>query len=334
MPNQLELLCMLASTGTVPDVAMGASGGNMALCICMLCDWQEDRVRAMVRTMSYASLVRRWGGSGLSSLLPPTLLGLLHGSMYDRADSDSFFTTDRDLSSACELWSLTHNKTQNSMQLFTNRACGQTRLNYTSMHVRALPLRYVAGDFTQLREIAMASAAVPGVQKVVVIENQEHVDGGMSMASPFSAFSDNIRHIGLTEAVHIVYVVGSNSNSRSHEPAHRSGFIETGMWTLHQLTEAAVCTDKAHVVDFLYSLPNFKHGRDRMRSQTYEGSVGTLRRVSQELRKMPASVLELSPRFNQCIDYTTFNSDDFASVMDLARDYFEIVAYWVEPGKS
>lgn len=329
MPNQIGIISLLSQVGYRPDVGLGASGGNMALGISLMCDWNPAAIRAAVSRMSDELVVKPWSPPQLR-FLPNAIWGLIRGSLYDRSTQDPFMVKSQniDLSTACEIWSLTFSKTHNSAKLFTNRSCGTTKLTYTTSHINTQPLQYISGDYALFRDIAMASAAVPGVQREVIINDEEHADGGLLFASPFPVFSNNIRDLCKQNDVHLVYVAAFNESRPSHESL-TTGVIADGIWAMRVLTEAACRADLAGVISFLYSVPSFNHDTDTVHHKFLTGTLDNLRYAKTELDKTKASVLEIRPKYNRSVDYTSFSPEDFISVVDLAQEHFEIRMYWI-----
>jgi hypothetical protein len=330
MANQIELIAQLCDIGVVPDICMSTSGGNMAVYIAFLCNWKREKIMKHVGIMDDTMVVKQWV-QGPLRFLPAPIWGFLKGSLYDRGTGDPFGGADNettDLSSGTEVWSGAYNKVQHRSAYFTNKRCGETKMTKTSAHTHCMPLRFVNGDYEKLRDICYASAAVPGVQREVVIDAESHIDGGTSFASPFIAFQDNLREIANVEPVHIVYLHSSNFEKPSMQQK-RDGMMSDTLYAVSLLTDGHVMSDISAVLTFLRTVDSFQGGKS-LKYREFTGSAQALKDALRFLSAFPVTVLELLPLVNRSIDYCNFSSDEMLSVMFCCGENFKVRMHWFE----
>lgn len=325
-PNQLELIAQLCDIGVQPDLAMGTSGGNMAIYIALLCNWDRRQIADLVNSMNDSFVVTPWARGALS-LLPTAVWGVLKGSLYNHGTADPFGGRPVvDLANAVEVWTSVFSKTQCRTSVWCNRSPGQTQLTYTSRDLLCLPPKYCAGDYERLRQVVQASGSVPGVQREVTIDSESYIDGGVTYASPFVLFTDNLRQLAKEKSLHIVYLNCSNPAKPATEQ-RREGIISDAMQAVSLLTSGHILSDMAAVLSFLRTCPQFDQSKELMRREL-RGGPANLRGAVEFLAQFPVTVLELAPVFNRSIDYTNFSPDEFKSVMFLCGENYTLRMHW------
>lgn len=323
--NQVELMCQfLETTGEKPDIGMSTSGGNFAMYLALLSEWDHRNIREKIMKLDDSFIVREWSKN---PLIPREVWGFIYGSMYDRGKGDPFtYDPAYDLAAATEVWTTAFNRTQNLTAYFTNKAIGKTHLTFTTPYVPSLPLRFVNGNYTQLKDIALASAAVPGVQREMIIDGESYYDGGMQYASPFMAFQDNLRDLSQTQPMHIVYFHCVNL-ARPTAKSTKEGILADAHWAVSQLTSGHIAGDIAAVITFLRSVPGFTALQTREWTTGSRDAILATRSIRATSR---ATVTELYPLHNRSIDYTSFTALDVESVMNICRQDFCIRMHWTQ----
>jgi hypothetical protein len=327
---QLALLVQLCRAKIVPDIALGVSGGSAALNIAMLCDFDADRILQHVSNLNHRHIVKTQAQG--RSLLPSWVNGMLRGSMYEQSDQDPFedlVNAETDLSAGCELWIAAFNRIQNHSVLFTNKHEGKSILKRATPYMNSR-IRYLGGDYQQLRLATKASSAVPGVMAEVIIDREPYADGGVVLTSCFPVFADNLRELATNDPLHITYIVPTNMAYPSLE-SDSAGVLETAKWAVNLLTSGAA--DRAFIIGFLYGVPGFQHGKHSMKYQELESSwygLGAITRATEFLSRFPATVMEICPVFNRSVNYTDFSSGDLDSVMALTQETFIVKMHWFE----
>lgn len=322
--NQVELISLFLESGDKPDICMSTSGGNMATYMGLLSKWDPAVLRKNALRMNDTFIVRHWG-SQKWNIIPKEVWGVLYGSLYDHGEGDPFPPLDpgRNLANETEIWTTAFNRTQNRTAYFTNRAVGTTKMTYTTSYIRCLSLQFVNGDYPKLRNITMASAAVPGVIREVIIDGEYYVDGGMHLASPFLAFQENLRDYARTQQMHIVYVNCMNLDNAATAPRSNS-ILSDAQWAVGQLTYGHLCSDLSAVISFICSAPGFDSTQHRIVTEHFTGTRENLLHVAERRKNYHCTVTEMYPTHNRSIDYTSFTPSDTESIMSLCRQYFGI----------
>ena len=325
---QMAFTLLLCKAGIVPDIAMGVSGGAVALNMSMLCDFDPDKLLNYLKTLCDKHVVKEWV-QGNAWFLPKSIIGLIRGSMFDHSEVDLFGTlgVDCDLSGGCEIWTAAFNRTQSKPVLFTNRKEGESLLTYTPSYTTAT-MRFLEGKYEDLRLATQASGAVPGVISEVVIDSEPYVDGGVVLTSCFPIFQGNLRELARTKDIHIVYISATNPDYPS-VTSDNNRMLQTAKWAVHLLTSGF--TDRVTVIDFIATVDTFDHKTSKiMYKEIVEADLEKIKECTVFLDQFTATVMEICPIFNRSIDYTHFTNEELMSVIDMSQDQFIIKMHWFE----
>jgi len=185
----------------IPDLCMGASGGNMALYLGLSGNWSTGGITRVIQMLDPRMISRSWFPRGLD-FLPSFILGIVEGSLFkDGYGSEALlkaFNSDENIQNV-EIWSLTMNKTQQRASLFGNKKLTDSYISsttYSPFIFKTTPLIYMDGDLDQISKVIAASASIPLLfEPKKIIGEDEYIDGGVAAASPFEFLSPEIYKI-------------------------------------------------------------------------------------------------------------------------------------------
>ena len=212
-----------------PDMAMGSSGGNMAIYLAMAADWSSEGIERLTANLNTDIFIRSWLPKSLS-FLPSWLLGFHRGTMYRHGEGNPelfsrFFTTES--IQRVEVWTGTYNKKCHKAQFSCNLCSGSSLINpiffdHEKSLLNCLPHKYLCGNIYWIAITTIASASIPMVVDGQIIDDESHSDGGNMYASPLSVLSQDICRIVLNE--HRILnsnklIVSSNGSINHIEPS-------------------------------------------------------------------------------------------------------------------
>lgn len=242
--SQIATMTAILETGVTVDAYFGNSGGAIANLIALKFNKTNHR-RSMLRTllrinktMFTKPLVST--NNPLSSVLSAAL-SLLSSHLNKNGDGaitliDDLFT-ESELRST-EFWIGRYNIKGNYNEL----VCSKSRsvlFELDTTYLRNINgtynISYTDGNKDQIANAISASASIPGVKPWVIddINNNLYWDGGIAMASPFTAFITSWykRIVAKGEIAQIWYNMGSN-----YIDADIEYFNESAHWSSHLLT--------------------------------------------------------------------------------------------------
>jgi hypothetical protein len=189
-----------------PDIAMGSSGGNMALYLSMAADWSSDGIKDLTRLIKTEIFIRSWLPKNLS-FIPSWSFGFYRGTMHRQGvGHDELFaeTFTTESIQRTEIWTGTYNKTHRKAQFFCNKNVQDSLINPIFFDrektlLNCLPLKYLSGNIHAISIVTLASASIPMLVDGQTIDGENHCDGGNMYASPLSVLSQEICRIVLND---------------------------------------------------------------------------------------------------------------------------------------
>jgi predicted acylesterase/phospholipase RssA len=188
----------------IPDICLGASGGNVSAYIGLSGNWSEGGIKRVVQTLNSKMFSQTWW-PGPMAFLPTWILGIFEGALFKPGYGPSkLFKAFSDSSSIqdVELWTGTFNKTQKRSQFFCNKKKDDCYITetYNTFTFKTMPLTYMNGDIDYISKVSVASASVPVLFKPVALQNaegveEEFIDGGITYPSPLTPLQEKIYKI-------------------------------------------------------------------------------------------------------------------------------------------
>jgi predicted acylesterase/phospholipase RssA len=208
--NQLALLSELYEALAIskahkiqPDIALGSSGGNIAIYTAMAGDWTSSGINRVVRLIERELFIRSWFSL---KFIPTILAGLFTGSVYRDGYGGNYmfkkFFTEESIQRT-EVWTGTYNITTSRAEFFCNKT-KNTALIQDNLFVDdrdlfgAMHLHYMGSQenlIKKLSTISVASASIPYLVKCQTINGHEYQDGGVVYASPTLALKNEIHNL-------------------------------------------------------------------------------------------------------------------------------------------
>jgi len=188
------------------DLYLGASGGSLANTISTFFENTKESVERILYTLNSKMFVKNWL-QGKFSAIDSKLFSLFKNSIYQSGSGaiETFSSlTGKDhffVDKSPENWFLTFNNDKNIPVIHTTSSKEVTIFN----ELEDSEIKYLNFKVDKILETVMASASIPGLKNTVVLENENHVDGGVANPSPYPYFSESLYQKHLSGEIKFPY---------------------------------------------------------------------------------------------------------------------------------
>lgn len=205
-PSQLAMLSemydatILANDGfpgesqIQPDLVLGASGGNISAYVGLGADWSSSGIIRICRMVEQDMFIKSWWPDALN-FLPTWILGLFTQSLYRAGYGiqplfETIFTPET--VTRTSVMTLTFNETKGNPQIFCNQSEEQSPIKNSMFREEdeisydVSSITFNDGNIEKISDATTASYSIPLVTQLQSIDGEQHADGGINYASPFT----------------------------------------------------------------------------------------------------------------------------------------------------
>lgn len=205
--NQLAALDLLSKYNYKPNISMGASGGMVAILSFIGGNFTSIGLERVIRDISSKDFVENW-----VPLIPSAVIGFFQGSIFKHPNDMKYILNNISpgILMDNEIWIQTYDIENDKTNLYCSLREGESKLYVDASRYNEMGLnkpRYMSGNIELYSKAAKATAAIPAVLPPIVINGENHVDGGIAYSSPIIPLSKSIKEL---KGVHIIYMIGSN----------------------------------------------------------------------------------------------------------------------------
>lgn len=241
--NQLAAIDLLSQYNYKPKISMGASGGIVAILAYLSGNFTTVGLERVVRDLSSKNFVENW-----VTAIPSWIIGFFQGSLF-RHPSDNMEYIRNNLSPGIlmdnEIWIQTYDIESEKTNLYCSLREGESKLYVDPTRFVEMGLnkpRFISGCVNTCCKAAKATSAIPTVLPPVVIDGENHVDGGIAYSSPIIPLSKSIKELG---EVHIIYIIGSNIYAEDESVSRQNpSIIDTGSVIVKYLLKSHITQDR------------------------------------------------------------------------------------------
>jgi predicted acylesterase/phospholipase RssA len=286
-PNQLGLYSELyrarlinakgkfeSSKEYIPDIVIGASGGNISTYIALGGDWTDAGIERVSNEVNSTLFARSWFPTCMY-IIPTWVIGIFKGALYRPSNGiEALMETMlcKNKLDNVEIWSGTYNCNTAMPEMFCNLEAGKTRIwpsTYNPLNYHTMPLHFLSGNICTISKAIAASASIPYVFEKTIIGSSEYCDGGVGFQSPIIPFQDEIYKIctgdtrpdssvpnppsiqGLSrkeEPMHLIYL---SSNNMEDHTATKASFVPSPLVPISNLIASNFISDRAAAINIL-----------------------------------------------------------------------------------
>lgn len=197
------------------DLYLGASGGSLANIITTFFEGSKESIERIVYILNSKMFVQNWW-KGKFSFIDSKLVSMFQDSMYQSGkgavETFKSLTVDDHFSKEdiSENWFLTFNNDKNIPVIHSTTSSENSLFNKKE-DFDFCEVKYLDYKLEKIIETVMASASIPGLKESVIIDNENHVDGGVANPSPYYYFSEllYLKHLNksIEHPYHFYYIL-------------------------------------------------------------------------------------------------------------------------------
>ena len=204
----------------IPDLILGASGGNLASYLSLMSDWNITNILRICKHVSSKMFVRSWWPK-MFSFMPSILLSLFTGSVYRAGEGArklfNHFMTREQLEQT-EIWSGTYSVEDQKAEFYCNKPESEAMIKNSTFRTEqdiydSVKLHYMNYNINQIADVALASASIPLLVEHKSVKGKLQADGGTMYSSPTQPLASEIMRI----------IRGISTNPSTGEYALNSG---------------------------------------------------------------------------------------------------------------
>jgi hypothetical protein len=308
------------------DLALAASGGNVAIYMAMAGHYQLDEIRKIVCKLSPEQFLCSWWPQPFTHVLPSWVIGCYTGTLYNRGTGiekvfQECFTSSCPVNQL-EVWTGTLNRSTGKAELFCNLHSHQSKLPtgyFCPEKFNAMPLNFAQGDVCKISKVCYASASIPVLVPAVVIDGQRYVDGGTAYSSPLTPLQDCIKEVARHEPLHIDYLSSYDLES-GNKPATYRNLLQNGTVTLAEIIKSLGIQDRLTGMELLSQPCKFRSG---------DCNEEVLQELCKLRRGYQQSMLEIYPGKEIEISLEAFSPEDIIKAISQARCCLKYRLWWV-----
>lgn len=327
--NQITAVLHLTEIKFVPDITLCSSGGNISSYLLSCANWDRNKLIKMCHTINSHLFIKKWCYSDTISLL----IGFFRGTMYNRGIGchEWFldFFTDETIQKD-EIWTGTYNKKLQKACLFTNKAESKfidKNKFYMGLN-QCMPLQFAAGDMCLISKAIIGSMSIPGYIPEQIINDDPHIDGGVSCSSPLIFLSDTImdyfhQHEKDGEKLNIVYITPFNCYNSDDE--NYINFLDNIKQTTNNFMRSHSILDKIIAYNMI------KINKREIREHSFKCTLGNLERIKKIWTIVSKSMLEIYPIDDFTMDITNFSGEELVETVEKSYGHLFCKFWYVEP---
>ena len=315
-PIQISYLNKLSYHNQEGDIYLTSSGGSVATYLALAGNFRNSAIIKVLSDMDNSKFVSSW-----TKGIPSIIQGYFKGSVYRRGEgADRIFKNYFNDERICniEIWSGTVNRATGKARFFCNKKREDSLIKNKDFRpfIKSMPLEYLNGDVVNCVKTCLASASIPGLVEEQIFEDEEHVDGGVFMASPLSAFQSNLEN---EEEIHIYYLSSFDLENCNYPKSYKN-LYEHSKISLYEIMRSMASYDRYMAIMML--------GKEKdIIIMEYEGTDENLRKIIEHSKGYKRTLIELYPTDDMSINIINFTNRTIMRSYEEAKTRYNI-RYW------
>lgn len=325
--SQLAIIQHLCEAQFVPDITLASSGGNVAAYVASAANWKWPAIERISRELTNDLFVSPW-----NSVSPMAfIVGYFKGDVYNKGSGvhdflAKYFTPET--ITKYEIWTGTYNKQKQKARLFCNRSKEKSIMDVSCIDhdlTQSMESVFTNGNVKMIAQAGIASASIPAIVPVEVIEGEQYQDGGIAGASPLTIMQEPILHFirENNAPLHIVYVNSVDLSSPSMKPCHN--VLDTWRQATRDLVRSQTVIDRLSGYELLRCQPGL------MNKEEFACNHINMERIKEIQAKVKYSMLELYPINPSDIDIVSFQGEDVIRGIRNAYGKCRCRLWWLTP---
>lgn len=294
-------LALMTQFDMIPDLCLGASGGNVAHYLWLACDRDVLKLIEILKMIKRDMFVK---GDKFTALLRGHFLkGDGVTDLFKAIFTETTIQRSEVITLACD-------DTKIKPTLFSNKS---KENSFFKDHLSIIDdilyqvdgIEYLDGDLDKISTISLASASIPGIAMPQEFENEYYVDGGVCYASALTPLAGYLRE-KLVDPVQIVYFSCYNMT----KIAEMEKMVPKMIRRLLDNSHFSALQDRAKAVELFASFSK------NVKAEFHQ--YCTKEHLQEKLKMLEGKsyCLILYPEGYQDINILNFSSEDIFRIMD------------------
>lgn len=320
-PKQLSIMKFLVKHfDYVPDIALGSSGGAVALYLLLAAEWKDYNIERIINCLDSDMMVENVAPS-IMNLLPNKFIGMMMGCIYKMSNQvNEMFLQNFTYERICktEVWVAAVENETGYVDLFCNRSLADANIKEPGrLPIYKANCNYMDGDIDIIADCVKASSSIPMIFQSVEIDGRKYIDSGAKAGSPLAPLSVILEES--YKEIHIIYVNGYDLESN---PPIRQGsnMFTTLSNTGNKVVRAMVEQDRNRGISIVC------RGR---KAKYKEFAINRLSEIYDKLDETESSFLEIYVENENVINYADFDSGDIIEFMKFCEDNIMCRLWWI-----
>jgi predicted acylesterase/phospholipase RssA len=318
-PNQFQLLLTVYHQGLRPDVVFATSGGAVAIHFVSQANWDEQRLRELIReSVGMISIRRKNIAEQIKALISPE-----NNSFLSESGTLRFFTDMMSQRSAggIEIWNGTLNDVSNKSAFFCNTSKSSSRFNFESDEFETI---FCNNDKEMFAKSVKASMSIPPLFPKTEINGCQYIDGAFGWASPIVPM---LAAANVTEPHSVVVIDGKISQLTIHNTAPADDMVGMFSKYIKRLTHQKISSDVFFLVQRLGFLARI-NGETVCKKEIINPTEDDWRFVRDTVYSSRYSVLVVSPLYYRAVQLYEIDYDKTIDIMNMCKKYVALTLHY------
>jgi predicted acylesterase/phospholipase RssA len=356
---QLAILQHLCDIDYKPDLMLGSSGGNLAAYLVAAADWNSKHIERLARKLKSHYFATPWSSIKMIS----GAVGFFNGNAFNTGYGlhefmKTYFTNLSVLK--YEIWTGIYNQDLQKFRLCCNRSIKNSLINCHDIDyqlTQSMNPYFCHGDIDKITDCGLASAAIPGVIKPVVIDGNKrfllgdfivthnsslikaiglnmimaqsgsyvpghhYSDGALYGASPLSVCQNIILKLTKQQPIHITYINSKDLSQANVKQGHN--LFDTWIAAVNNLIKSQTLLDRLIAHELLFNNKNVDYIK-------FNCTYDNLMKNKEKRQNCRFTLLEIYPTKESDIDITNFTGDDVVKNIKLISSSCQCHFWWVD----
>jgi hypothetical protein len=314
-PAQLGLLREIyratmtdSEPGITPDLVFASSGGNVAAYLAMANNWTDVGIIKNGQMVDSNVFVESWTPSFFPTWIAFPMTRSIYRTGKGVDDLFQSFYTCQSIQKT-EIWTGTYNNSSQRAALFCNKSFEEAKIKDNKVETYIYdsePLHYLSGNVDTIGKVCYASASIPYLTPGIIIDNERHIDGGVSYASPLipmsNYLSQTISRLPAIEKIQIHYFCSYDMSEKFSDSIYSQ--------SIGLLIHSSLLQDRAFTLSLLR-----QYGKVSPSPEVYlKLTTQTLRLLLSQIKEK-SYALFLFPDGSPSVAMTSFRGKDILNVI-------------------
>jgi hypothetical protein len=322
---QLAILQQLCDIDYKPNLTLGSSGGNLAAYLAAAADWNSKHIERLSRELKSYYFAMPWSSVKMIAGAVGFFNGNAFNTGYGLHEFMKIYFTKESITKY-EIWTGIYNQDLQKFRLCCNRHKNDSLINNHDIDyelTQSMTPYFCNGDIDKITDCGLASAAIPGVIKPVIIDSHHYSDGALYGASPLSVCQNIIlKHIkSNNQPIHITYINSKDLSQAHVKPTYN--LFDTWLAAVNNLIKSQTLIDRLIAHELLFNNKDVNY-------TTFKCNYDNLIKNKEKRMECQLTLLEIYPTKESDIDITNFTGEDVVRNLKDLSSLCQCHFWWID----